>query len=200
MKKVIFLLLLPLMAEVVVSCCNCIEPVIQHYTNKTISLSHLDNSGQEAIVSASNTVLKSAYGIRLQLIREKLACLQQRPSLFLPSAYAMGCHCPPPQQYLAKDSIASITLFTLADFDNDHPAGADLSGYFKVYKPYSYTPIEDFVKNAPGTLFDERELSTTIDLFLMAVPAVGGDHRFKVQVRLSDGRILEQETSPVKLL
>lgn len=201
MKKVIFLLLLPLIAEVVVSCCNCIEPVIQHYTNKTISVSNLNNSAQEPVVSVSDTVIKKAYGIRLQLIREKMACLEKRRSLFISSAYAFTkCRCPAAQEFRPKDSIVSIKIYTLQSFDNTHLAGSDLSAYFKVYKAYSFSTIDDFVKRTPTVLFDSEELEQTIDFLLMTVPSMNVEHKFKVQLILSDGRTLESETSTVNLI
>jgi hypothetical protein len=200
MKKVIFLLLLPLMAEVVVSCCNCLEPVIQQYTNKTISVSNLDNSGQQPMLASSDTVIKKAYGIRLQLIREKMACLEKRQSLFISSAYAYTCRCPPAQEFRPKDSVVSIKIYTLQAFDNTHLAGSDLTAYFKVYKAYSFSTIENFIKNSPVTLFDSEELEQTIDFLLMTAPAINVEHTFKVQFILSDGRTLEGETPTVKLI
>lgn len=188
------------MAEVVISCCNCIEPVIRSYTNKTISLSNLDNSAQTPIVSLSDTVIKKAYGIRLQLIREKLACLEKRQSLFISSAYAYSCRCAPAQEYRPKDSIVSIKIYTLQSFDNDHAAGSDLSAYFKEYRSYAFSTIEQFVKNSPTVLFDDKQLEQTIDFLLMTPPAIHVEHSFKVQLILSDGRTLEGETSPVKLI
>jgi hypothetical protein len=189
------------MAEVVISCCNCIEPVIQSYTNKTITLSNLDNSAKEPIVALSDTVVKKAYGIRLQLIREKLACLEKRrPSLFISSAYAFKCSCAPAQEYRPKDSIVSIKIYTLHSFDNDHAAGSDLSAYLKVYRSYAFSTIEQFVKNSPTVLFDDKQLEQTIDFLLMTPPAINVEHAFKVQFILSDGRTLEGETSPVKLI
>ena len=189
------------MAEVAISCCNCIEPVIRHYTNKTITLSNLDNSAQAPVVSLSDTVIKKAYGIRLQLIREKMACLEKRrPSLFISSAYAFKCSCAPAQEYRPKDSIVAIKIFTLQSFDNNHAAGSDLSAYFKVYRSYAFSTIEQFVKNSPTVLFDDKQVELSIDFLLMKPPAINVEHAFKVQFTLSDGRTLEGETSPVKLI
>ena len=200
MKKVIFLLVFPLITEVVISCCNCIDPVIQHYTNKSISVSNLDNTGQEPIVSTANSINKNAYGFRLQLTREKLACLEKRYSFFIQSTYAMSCRCPPPTQFMAKDSINSIKVFTIQNFDGAHPAGSDVSDYFKVYRGFSFTTIGDFLKTSKQTLFDERELQPLTDFLLMTAPAIVGARRFKVQLTLSDGRVLETETSTIDLI
>jgi hypothetical protein len=199
MKKVIFLLIFPLIAEVVISCCNCIDPVVQHYTNKTISASNLDNTGKEPVVSTANSINKNAYGFRLQLTREKLACLEKRYSFFIQS-YAMSCHCPPPTQFMAKDSITSIKVFTIQDFDGTHPAGVDVSDYFKVYRQFAFFSISDFLTISQRTLYDERELQPQTDFLLMTAPTITGARRFKIQFTLSDGRILETETSTIDLI
>lgn len=200
MKKVIFLLLFPLIAEAVVSCCNCIEPVIQHYTNKTFSITNLDNSGSEPLVSSSNSIIKKAYGIRLQLTRERIACLQRRNSLFIQSAYAFSCGCEPANQYLPKDSITSIKVYTLHNFDGNHLAGSDVSGYFKVYHYFSFSTIEDYIKRSYLVLYNDRDLAVQTDLLLMTAPAVTGQHQFRVEITLSDGRILANETSTIELI
>src|SRR5687768_8173772 len=124
-KKIIFILLFPFMAELIVSCCNCVEPVLKNYTNKSISVSNLDNSGTNPLVSTSASIIKAAYGIRIQLLREITACTNKPNSIFFQSAYANRCDCPLPNQFVPKDSIATIKIFTLSDFDNSHPANSD---------------------------------------------------------------------------
>ena len=200
MKKVIFLLLFPLIAEVVISCCNCIEPVIQHYTNKSISINHLDNSRSEPLVSTSDSIIKKAYGIRLQLIRERLACIEKRQSVFIQSAYAFSCGCPPAKQFLPKDSITAIKIYTLHDFDSNHPADSDVSGYFKIYQAFTFSTIPDYIKTSYLVLYDDRELAKQIDFLLMTVPAISGQHQFKVEITLSDGRVLINETTTIELI
>ncbi len=200
MKKVIFLLVFPLIAEVMISCCDCIDPVVQHYTNKTISASNLDNTGKEPVVSTANSINKNAYGFRLQLTREKLACLEKRYSFFVQSTYAMSCGCPPPTQFLAKDSITAIQVFTIQDFDGSRLAGADVSDYFKVYRQFAFSTISNFLTTSQWTLYDERELQPQTDFLLMTAPASTGARSFKIQLTLSDGRILETETSTIELI
>lgn len=93
----------------------------------------------------------------------------------------------------------SIKVYTLNDFDGTHPAGADLSGNFKVYRNYAFMTMEDYLKYADVTLYDERQLDIRIDLLLMTAPAITDQHQFKVQMALSDGRVLETETSTIEL-
>lgn len=200
MKKVIFLLVFPLIAEVMISCCDCIDTVVQNYTNKSISVSNLDNSGKEPVAATANSINKNAYGIRLELTREKLACLEKRYSFFIQSTYAMSCGCPPPNQFNAKDSITAIKVITLRNFDGTHAAGSEVSNYFKIYNQFSFTSISDYLKSSSATLFNEKDLKPQIDFLLMTAPTVTGEHQFRIQLILSDGRILETETSTIDLI
>ena len=200
MKKVAFLLLFPFIAQVVISCCNCMETTTYYYSNRALSVSNLDGSGHQAVLSQSATILKKAYGIRVDLVREQVACSPRWQSPFINSAYAFSCKCPPAQEYLARDSITSIRIITNFAFDSNHPAGSDVSAYFKIFKAYTFYTIGDYLRYTPVTLHDQRELSVSIDFLLMEPPTLGSDHHFKVQYMLSDGRVLERETSPVKLI
>ncbi|WP_276481996.1 DUF5034 domain-containing protein [Paraflavitalea pollutisoli] len=200
MKKVIFLLLFPLIAEVVVSCCGCVGTLTFRYSNQSITVRQLDNSGTQPAESQADTVRKTAYGVRVFLKRERLACLQKRPSLFISSAYALSCGCEPASSYLAKDSIQAIHIITTNAFDNTHPAGSDISPYFKVFHNYTLSLLSDYVKDWRPTLFEEADLQPSQDILLMTPPTLGPEHSFKVQYHLSDGRILESTTPSVKLL
>lgn len=194
-KKIIFLLLFPLIANLVVACCDCMEPLIEHYTNRTLTIHNLDNAGNEPAESTSVSIKKAAYGIRIKLFREKTACIEPTKLLFIQSAYAMKkCNCPEPNQFFAKDSITGIKIITLNDFDNGHLANTDISAYFKVYSSHTFSTIENYIKRSI-VLFDESEFETSLDLLLMTSPVLNSQHQFKIQVSLSDGRVIEEKTS-----
>jgi len=199
-KKILLVLLFPFLADLVVSCCNCLGTVIHHYTNKTIAVSNLDNSGQAPQITSSASVFKSAYGIRIKLTREKTALIDKPMIVFGECAYARECFCRPPDQFLPDDSLTAIRVITLNDFNSDHLANSDVSGYFKVYVPYSFYTFDDYVKNTSASLFYENDLQINIDLLLMTPPASVGAHQFRVQIVLSDGRTLEQDTPTIDFI
>ena len=62
-------------------------------------------------------------------------CKLNFPSLFT-EAKASDCVCPPPIVYSTKDTISTLIITTISDFDGQHPAATDVSAYFKVYVPY----------------------------------------------------------------
>ena len=208
MKKklvILFFLLVPIVGVVFHSCCDCKEET-QHgnYSHKTMFLKNLDNSGAEIIESEALQLNKNAYGIRLYLEREKVvvACVKKQiNSIFIPSAYATSCDCPPEFLYFANDSIVSIKIFTINDFDNQHLENSDVTDYFKVAG--SFSTIESYVANMYYTYADDfvywgRELK--LDLLLMTAPTANNKQQFEIQVALSDGRILKQKTIEIELL
>lgn len=199
MKKVIFLLLLPLIAEVVISCCNCVAPLTFRYSNKAITAINLDNSGARPEESKADTIRKTAFGIRVYLEREQLACLQKKPSLFITSAYAYSCRCEPATSYIAKDTIKEVRIITTNAFDNTHPAGSEIGAYFQVFDHFTLSPLAAYVKNWSPTIFNETDLAPLKDLLLMTPPTLGPEHSFRIEFHLSDGRVLQNTTSTVKL-
>jgi hypothetical protein len=194
-KKITFLLLFPFIAHFIISCCDCVEPLIYHFTHKTITINNLDNAGSEPAVSTATSIIKAAYGIRIQVDREKTACTGPARSLFIESAYATKCNCPPEMRLMPKDSITAIKVFTLNDFDSNHLANAEISDYFRVYTPHSFLAITTYLQASKNVLYNESDLGIKIDLLLMTTPAMNTQHKFKVQITLSDGRIFEPETS-----
>lgn len=202
---ILFLLLIP-MVDLFYSCCNCdVITIYKSYSHQTLSLKNLDNSGEQAMESDSLQLNKNAYGIRLYLIREEVVTAQhtqRNRSFLIPSVYAMKCECAPECVYSAKDSILSIKIVTLHKFDDQHPENSDITDYFKI--AHTYSSVKNYVATLHYTYpydilaFLDKELK--IDLLLMAAPETTENQQFEVQLVLSDGRILKQQTPEIKLL
>jgi len=210
MKKkliILFFLLVPVVSVLFHACCHC-DVVTQHrnYSHKAIFLKNLDNSGEKAIESESLQLNKNAYGIRLYLEREKIVLVRAKPinSIFIQSAYAISCECPPEFLYFANDSIVSIKIFTVNNFDNQYLENSDVTDYFRVgvsstiesyISNMRYTYASDYVY---GVEYWEQEIK--LDLLLMTAPTANNKQQFEIQVALSDGRILKQQTPEIELL
>jgi len=203
---IIFFLLAPIV-DLFYSCCPCdIETKYISYSHKSLLLKNLDNSGEKAIETGNLQLNKNAYGIRLYLTREKntVACIKRINSIFIQSAYATSCECRPEYIYNASDSITSIRVFTLYKFDYQHPENSDITNYFKVRQTYS--DVDEYIESIYYTnekdwrWFEPIETELEIDLLLMTAPTTDNNHKFKIQIELSDGRILEQETTEIQLL
>ena len=209
-KKLIIILLVPVV-ELFYSCISCEDPcrdIVTKYgkfSHKELFLKNLDNSGEQIIETDALQINKNAYGIRLNLIIEKIngtVRLKAANSIFFQSAYALSYDCPPEYIYSAVDCIKSIKIFTLQDFDSQHSENSDITDYFKLSGLYE--DVQDFSQTIGYTLeFDIIEYLDTpfhIDILLMTAPTIENQHQFKVQIELSDGRILEQETTKIELL
>ena len=201
---VLFFLLVPVASFIFYSCCPChIETQNGNYTHKTLFLKNLDNSGEKAVESESLQLNKNAYGIRLYLEREKIAVshAKQINSIFIQSAYATKCDCPPEFLYFPSDSVVSIKIFTINKFDNQHLENSDITDYFRV--AHSFSTVENFVANLHYIFADDFEYwgqELKLDLLLMTAPTANNKHQFEIQVTLSDGRILKQQTPEIELL
>jgi hypothetical protein len=197
---IVFLFLLPII-DLFYSCCDCdVTAEKVSYSHKTLLLKNLNNNAEYPIETETVRLNKSAYGIRLYLTREQnaTACTKPVNSIFIQSAYAFSCECPPERIYTASDSIVSIKIFTINNFDDNHSENSDVTDCFKIR--HSYSSIEDYVANERYTYEDYFKTPLTIDLLLMNVPTADNNQQFKVQVVLSDKRIFEQLTNEIQLL
>ena len=200
---ILFLLLAPIINSCD-SCCGCEEPKRVNYSHKTLMLKNLDNSGETIVESDVLQFNKNAYGIRLYLTREEntVAYAKQINPIFIQSAYAFDCFCLPEYVYKASDSIISMKIITLNKFDDQHFVNSDITDYFRIAG--SYSTIENHVAKERytiecdfATFLDEK---SRIDLLLMTAPTMDNKHQFKIEVELSDGRILEEQTPEIELL
>jgi hypothetical protein len=200
-NKILSILLLLMLIELIAACCNCVEPTSYYYTNCSFTLKNLDNTGAEPVVAYSDTISKNAYGIRITVSRIENTCSTKLNGFSLiQSAYAFDCFCPPEVQYLALDSIASLEIKTINDFDAEHPANSDISNYFSVFKGNEFTPVNEYITNLETTLFDLENSTLEFDLLLMSPPTAGTRHQFEVIIGLSDGRILTAQTGYLELI
>ena len=202
---ILFFLLVPI-ANLLFYSCRCDVEQFINYSHQALFLKNLDNSGEKAVESESLQFNKNAYGIRLHLqIEEKatIACATQINSIFVQSANATTvASCP--YVYQAIDSIVSIQVFTINDFDNLHTANSEITEYFKVAQ--AYLSVENYVTNLTHTQVhrDDGWLAyygiIEIDLMLMTTPTANNSHQFKVRVELSDGRVFDEQTTEIELL
>ena len=176
-------------------------------TYKSLLLKNLDNNGVQATETESLILNKNAFGIRLYLSREEnvIANGKQINSFFIQSAYAISRMCPPEYIYSPIDSIISIRVFTLNNFDDQHPENSDITDYFKVAQ--SYSAVKEHIakmrftyKHGYGYNSKPFEKELKIDLMLMTAPTTNNPYQFKIQVTLSDRRIFEQKTTEIQLI
>lgn len=211
-SKVLIIFLSVFIIRLVVSCCDCGETTYTKYTHFNLSVKNIDNSGEDIVVSTDSLIVKTAYGIQLDILRKPIEQESGMSAIAFTSANAVCCECGPEFESTPLDSITDVKVFTINDFNEDYPAGTDISACFNVYTYKSFSSISTYIKNISYVLFydgyDESYEHTDtyffrlkINLLLMDTSATSQHpHKFKVQVFLSDGRIFEQETPEINLI
>ena len=199
--KIITFLLLPLMLDMLVACCDCDDPEKHIYTIDNLSIRSIDNRGSQPVEIDAGTVPKNAYGIKVRLPLRMVA--YNRPAirpLFSTAAYATSCGCPPSLVYSPTDSIVSFKVVTLNNFDNQHPAGADVTSLFQVFKASnrSYQSIANYLASDAPVYNHKLDENVELTLLLMQAPAEG-QHQFHIEIKLSDNRLLSGSTSIITL-
>lgn len=182
-KYIVLLIILALpILDVFYACCNCdIITDEKFYTNSGFSLKNIDNSGEEPLETASESINKKAYGIRLQVNRQSLSFIKNETfqPLFSQGAYAMSCECDPEVTYDHTDKVESIKIITLNDFNADKSANSDITDYFKIRKRYK--DVSELVKSLNYDFAYKLEETEYFDLLLMVPPAEANiQHQFKL--------------------
>jgi Domain of unknown function (DUF5034) len=193
LKKAGIVLLVAFTARMVIACCQCSNgTAILRYSYQSLKVTSFDNSGEQLIPAQSGPVAKEAYGITLDLNFIQIA--SERGSLF-PSAYAFKCSCEPSFRLVPKDSIIAIAITSLHDFDDTHPSGSVVTGYFRALAAGSYITVGNYLAHVGKVNYPIGEFN----LYLLTPPQVTGDYAFKVDVTLSDNRVMSDTTSLVNL-
>ncbi|TBO41958.1 DUF5034 domain-containing protein [Pedobacter kyonggii] len=198
-KKILFVFGLALMAQLIVACVICDCPPVKtiYFTNKGASLKNMDSALPQPMIANSGIISSANYGIQVQLLTAQLSLI--KPAItwgLMQSAYACSCS---DDNFIAKEDILSLKVFSNNDFDVNHPKDADLSSYFKVKKGVTLISIDDYVKSSKDLSYNTR-YAFNEGLFLQVKPSIAKKHTFKLIITLSDGRILEAETTEVELV
>lgn len=199
LKKVAFVLAVIFLIRLITSCCRCNEPDKMYYLFDDISVHNLDNSGEFADVSMSEHILKNAFGLQVELAIKKGTNPFVPRSIDFSVANATSCDCVY-ERYLPKDTISSLLIFTVNDFDEKHIAGSDVSSCFKVVTPNGFISINEYLK-FPEMIYEnwipEKE---RIALYLLQPPTILDEkHSFKVEIGFSNGEFVSLISKPVYL-
>ncbi len=194
-KKIIFILIFPLLVEILSSCCRCPEVNHYEYSNCDITLQNLDNSGDNIIVAMSDSITEDNYGIRVAVNRSLDVCkTYDFPSIFINSATACSC---PNDTWTARQEISSLKIYTINHFDTSHYAGSEVTEYFSAFSGDFSTDIDSFIKNYNYEAYGYENDERLFDLLLNTPPSIGNKHSFKIVVSLIDGKKIIKETSEV---
>ncbi len=197
-KKIFFVFALTLISQLIAGCvdCNCDPIRTVYFSKKNLSLKNMDASLPDPMLTNALIISSENYGIQFQLLTEQIASTKPRIKWGLIQT-AHACKCAEDTR-IAKEDILSVEIFSNNDFDASHPKNTDLSLYFKAKRLNSKISIAEYIKTLKD--FDYLSIGAFNEgVFLQVKPSIGKKHKFKVRIYLSDGRILEAETTEVEL-
>lgn len=203
MHKGVLILLFPLIAECVISCCyDCYEPeVLGEVSHCDLSVQAFNNAGtQPEFNLGDKNVPKEAFGLQLNFQMAEFSCEAPtfQPIQFIPSTYACsGGNCFYPI-YIRLDSISDISITNLQDFDSNHPANSDVTDLFYGFNSFTYQSVSELI--ASSDLTDESFPELRYRLLLMTPPKDSAEISFRVDITLSDGRTFSDSTRIVTFI
>lgn len=183
-RKSLYLLMLFLLAEWLVSCCDCEDyrPGIG-YTMCTLDVTPLDNRGAYPIKADTLHVPLEAFGLRLRMnVFDGYCALPHNHSL-MSSAFAVSCECPP--RLFMESYPDSIKIISQNHLTLSHPAGSEVSELFRVLHRGRLLPVLTALSQESGpyigTSVGQGEIKLDALLFESPLP---GLHQFEVQLYL----------------
>lgn len=195
LARILCWLLFPLVVGVVQSCCYCEGEVEYKFEVSSTDVYNLDNSGIEPKITDADTISKAAYGIELKLTTAKITKADVHPFSFINSASAMKCVC-----YsfsgTSKDSVLSIKIFTVNDFDTSHKAGSDVTAIFYSDGKNPMPPGGNYNQPLYSSAFKPDAL---VYKFLLMQSPSNPSCQFHVVLNLGNQRIIDLLTKPVTL-
>jgi len=214
-RRVAVILMIPLVIELVIACCNCDEYPFTNYYDFTSYYSHteilaynIDNSGPFSHLPLNDSVNAEAFGIRVIIDRQEVIPEEASPTAVLKfrglmqNTYAFDCFCFNEVYYEAKDEVDSVKITSLHEFDAYHPAGSDVSDYFLVLWNNDMLTLDRFPQYISWTPFDPEDKAIEFNVLLMNIPDpdMPPVHAFNLDIYVSDGRILHAETDELTLI
>lgn len=203
-KKVIYIFLFAGLLRIIPGCCKCDDSTMPFSFNK-IDILNLDNSGDWAMTTGSDTMAAEAVAFEVALFDSLGFSYAQEPSINLAgfgyaSAFSCGCNIP----YKANQYLTTISITTLYALTPEIAAGSDVSGLFvsRLTNNSSsgsslYSSLESVCSQTNGkTYYDSGNES--FGLYLKT-GVENTQARFVITTVYSDNRILSDTTNLIHI-
>jgi hypothetical protein len=198
LKKATLILLIANIIRIIPGCCECDDSTMPFNFNK-IDIINLDNSGDWAITTSSNTMLPEAVAFEVALFDSLGYYYAYEPSLNLGGigyARAMRCDCAFPLK--ANQHLTSIKITSLYSLTPEIDAGSDVSGLF-VAQPTNnsspgslYSSLESTCNQSNGKTYYDGGIES-FGLYL-TIPVENDRARFVFSIIFSDDTMLSDTT------
>jgi hypothetical protein len=192
-RNILLVMFVPILISIGIGC--CCGSFTNEYKVCSFSLESLDYSRSWPGVSTTKKVPKDSFGVRINIDLNNRFCLNDLQPLFISTASA----CQPYIENIPLDTIISIKIKTLKDFDLAHKANDVISDYFSVWYSRELIKIDEFIKFRYLKSYGSDDLFLTIDLRLATPPKENLEAQFEVQILLSNGKVLTKTSELVIL-
>jgi hypothetical protein len=206
--KIVAVLLTLLIGSLIVESCGgkCPKRLSTEYSIKTFCIFPLDSNtimvftddAQSGSAENNPHIFRKDFGIKIAFYTTGFITAKHEPvrSLFIQSAYALDCL--PPIRY-PIDSIVSIQIFSDRNFGKTHLAGTDIAEFFRIVewsrKMWQFISFEEYLQRPAPTL--DGDDAFYLPCLITATNVELGEHNFRIVVKLSDERILEQSIKAI---
>ena len=165
-------------------CAGCCDEVFEICVDTVgIKVITLNNEGIEPVENNTDTIPAEAFALGAILETEDSDCIALDPrNLFSQKAFATSC----PTEITYNQNIDQINIYSLMDFDDNHPTGAILNDLFEYNNLSAYTIESNYF------------LRDTIHLLLFSEPS-HPQQQFILEINLSDETTYSDTTQVVWL-
>ena len=158
------------------ACCSCPQPKSYFFKIDDIRVSHIEFTFQRDteftyIQINKDSFQLSMYGLEIQFNTKQTVQINPLKNFLMNSALACKCS---EEDFISRDTLKNIHIYTLQNFNSSHPTGSDLSEYFNYFE-YGHQPtklvktsIADFIARHPF-----KTLNISIPLYLSQAPDAG---------------------------
>jgi hypothetical protein len=202
-KKAFLIIAVSVILRMIPGCCDCDESTIPFNFNK-IETINLDNSGEWAVTTQSDTMKPEAVAFELALFDSTGYYYAHEPSLNLPGfgqAKAMSCDCSFP--FKANQYLSNIRIISLYALSPEIAAGSDVSDFF-VASPTNnsssgslYSSLETICQESKGKTYYDSGIES-FGLYL-TIPAENNQARFVINIWFSDNSMLSDTTRLISI-
>lgn len=180
-KAFILIHLIMLLSFLINSCCT------DYYCLyiEGIKVQNYDNSGINPELQLNDTIPALAFMLELSFITNEQICkLFHGVNIGIGTANAISC------DFIIEfeNQISDLSIYSTADFNDEFPAGADLS---ELFKSKSIDELNQTLKTEYKGL--------NFNYYLLKKPNWESIHQFIIQIELTNGQIFSDTTQNVVL-
>lgn len=204
LKKAILILLIANIIRIIPGCCDCDDSAMPFNFNK-INIINLDNSGDQAMTTNSDTMKPEAVAFEVALFDSLFNYFAAGPKVNfggIGEAKAMKCDCALP--YKANHYLTNISITTLYALSTEIADRSDVSGLFvarltinSAFGSSLYNSLESICSQSNGKTYHDGGIES-FGLYLKT-KVENPEARFVITITFSDNLVLSDTTNLIHI-